>query len=158
MTTKKIITLLLALVMVFALAACGNSDAEDSKQDSEPESTAENSAVTRNEAVQIAREYIENGYGAQRLVKRAHRRNDDINAISSPAIGSVSNVIRSESQGDAVYNVYVKGTFTAYDDYGQVVDRYKYTFTVVVKEEDGSVIDTTDREDIVHHIRLISVS
>lgn len=154
MNAKKTITLLLALVMVFALAACGNSDAEDSKQNNEPESTAENSAVTRNEAVQIAREYVEDGYGAQRLVKKAHGQNDDINAISSPAIGSVSDVIRSEFQGDAVYNVYVKGTFTAYDDYGQVVDRYKYTFQVRVKEEDGSVIDTTDREYIVHYISL----
>lgn len=67
MNAKRIIALLLALVMVFALAACGKDDgSSETGSDSVPGTTD----LTQADAEQLAKEYVTSGDGAYKILDR----------------------------------------------------------------------------------------
>lgn len=130
MKIKRTLALVLAVIMLFALTACGN-DTDDVQ--TEPEESSEvKSEISESKAESIARDYV-NGDGAYALLDEASSRNGKIDKITYPDIGSVDVSKASSIASDELhYYVSVKGTFAGYDDYGEFVDRYKFNYTVSV--------------------------
>ena len=133
MKLKRIVAAVLAIIMLLALATCGEEKEE--KQDD----SSSNGKFTSSEAVQIAKEYISDGLGGYDLLNRVTGRDDTAN-ISVPNIGSASytgNYVNDFNDRE-YYIVEVKGTFNGYDDYGQFTERYKFTINVEVDRNDRS--------------------
>ena len=121
MNAKRIIALLLALVMVFALAACGKDDgSSETGSDSVPGTTD----LTQADAEQLAKEYVTSGDGAYKILDKVESDAPRTNKISVPRIGSVDIANDTvEKSGSTCYMVTVKGTTNAYDEYGQYLAR-----------------------------------
>lgn len=67
MNAKRIIALLLALVMVFSLAACGKDDGSSETGSSSVPGTTD---LTQAAAEQLAKEYVTSGDGAYKILDR----------------------------------------------------------------------------------------
>lgn len=86
MNAKRIIALLLALVMVFALAACGKDDgSSETGSDSVPGTTD----LTQAAAERLAKEYVTSGDGAYKILDKVESDAPRTNKISVPRIDSV---------------------------------------------------------------------
>lgn len=145
MKIKRMLALLLAVIMLFALTACGNVTGDDDAQTESEESSEVKSEISESKAESIARDYV-NGDGAYALLDKALRRDSKIDKISYPDIGSVdaskvSNIVDHELS----YCVRVKGTFAGYDDYGEFVDRYKFNYAVYISLY-GEIRETTSSD------------
>ena len=133
MNAKRIIALLLALVMVFALAACGKDDgSSETGSDSVP-GTAD---LTQADAEQLAKEYVTSGDGAYKILDKVESDAPRTNKISVPRIGSVDIANGTvEKSGSTCYRVTVKGTTNAYDEYGQYLESFKYKYKLYIKTQ-----------------------
>ncbi len=153
MNAKRIIALLLALVMVFALAACGKDDgSSETGSDSVPGTTD----LTQADAEQLAKEYVTSGDGAYKILDKVESDAPRTNKISVPRIGSVDIANDTvEKSGSTCYRVTVKGTTNAYDEYGQYLESFKYKLyikTQIVGEPTvtNSIIGGTDESVMVY--------
>lgn len=133
MNAKRIIALLLALVMVFALAACGKDDgSSETGSDSVP-GTAD---LTQADAEQLAKEYVTSGRGAYKVLGEIESVAPRTNKISVPRIGSIDIANDTvEKSGSTCYRVTVKGTTNAYDEYGQYLDSFVYEYELYIKTQ-----------------------
>lgn len=155
MNAKRIIALLLALVMVFALAACGKDDgSSETGSDSVP-GTAD---LTQADAEQLAKEYVTSGDGTYKILDKVESDAPRTNKISVPRIGSVDIANDTvEKSGSACYWVTVKGTTNAYDEYGQYLDSFVYEYELYIKTQivgeptvTNSIIGGTDESVMVY--------
>lgn len=155
MNAKRIIALLLALVMVFALAACGKDDgSSETGSDSVP-GTAD---LTQADAEQLAKEYVTSGDGAYKILDKVESDAPRTNKISVPRIGSVDIANDTvEKSGSTCYRVTVKGTTNAYDEYGQYLESFKYKYKLYIKTQvvgeptvTNSIIGGTDESVMVY--------
>ena len=111
---KKIVIILLLLLMCPSIIACKSNDyTYYDPVDIVPE------VITIAKAKQLAREYVENGYL------------DGILALFSAAY-SVKYVDVASS--DSSFKFTVKGSFFAYDDYGELEDIYLYEAELTVSD------------------------
>lgn len=145
MRIKRMLALLLAVIMLLTLTACGNDTGDDDAQTESEESSEVKSEISESKAESIARDYV-NGDGAYALLDKALRRDSKIDKISYPDIGSVdvskvSNMVDDELS----YYVSVKGTFAGYDDYGEFVYRYKFSYTIHISLY-GEIRETTSSD------------
>ncbi len=132
MRIKRTFALVLAVIMLFALTACGSDTSDDDAQTEPEESSELKSEISESKAESIARDYV-NGDGVYDLLDKATRRNSKIDKITYPDIGSVDVSKVSDVVSDELsYCVRVKGTFAGYDDYGEFVDRYKFDYAVYI--------------------------
>lgn len=133
MNAKRIIALLLALVMVFALAACGKDDgSSETGSDSVPGTTD----LTQAAAERLAKEYVTSGRGAYKVLSEIESDAPRTEKISVPSVGSVD--IKNdtvEKSGSACYWVTVKGTTNAYNEYGQYLDSFVYEYELYIKTQ-----------------------
>ncbi len=145
MKLKRIVAAMLAIIMLLALAACGDEKGQDStdNNDDSENATEHDTILFPDEAVNIAKNYITEGQGGYDLLDKVSGRNDTTQ-ISVPSIGSAS----KDFQDDTSYGVEVNGTFNGYDDYGEFTKRYRYTFEIYV-DKSGTV--DSDRSFIVIH-------
>lgn len=155
MNAKRIIALLLALVMVFALAACGKDDgSSETGSDSVPGTTD----LTQADAEQLAKEYVTSGDGAYKILDKVESDAPRTNKISVPRIGSVDIANDTvEKSGSTCYRVTVKGTTNAYDEYGQYLESFKYKYELYIKTQvvgeptvTNSIIGGTDESVMVY--------
>ena len=155
MNAKRIIALLLALVMVFALAACGKDDgSSETGSDSVPGTTD----LTQADAEQLAKEYVTSGDGAYKILDKVESDSPRTNKISVPRIGSVDIANDTvEKSGSTCYRVTVKGTTNAYDEYGQYLESFKYKYELYIKTQvvgeptvTNSIIGGTDESVMVY--------
>ena len=125
---KKVLSLILALVMCLALCACGGNDSISDENDYceyEDEIETED-AFTFADAQNKVRDSIMEGILYIRL-----------KPYSAAEIGNISISTLTGQSTDNGWIIECKGTFTAYDDYGDVMDRYKFDVTRPV-DSDGT--------------------
>lgn len=155
MNAKGIIALLLALVMVFALAACGKDDgSSETGSDSVPGTTD----LTQADAEQLAKEYVTSGDGAYKILDKVESDAPRTEEISVPRIGSVDIANDTvEKSGSTCYQVTVKGTTNAYDEYGQYLESFVYEYELYIKTQvvgeptvTNSIIGGTDESVMVY--------
>lgn len=151
MKLKRIVAVILALMMLFALAACGKEKSEEKAENSK--STASDfSEVTEAQAEQLAETYVTEGTGVYFILKEVASVKPTTNSISVPSVGSVDISsdpvtidletmdieyygLTEEDDDDEYYEVTVKGTTSAYDDYGNFIKSFKFKYTVYVRTE-----------------------
>ena len=162
MNAKRIIALLLALVMVFALAACGKDDgSSETGSDSVPGTTD----LTQAAAERLAKEYVTSGDGAYKILDKVESDAPRTNKISVPRIDSVDIANDTvEKSGSTCYRVTVKGTTNAYDEYGQYLDSFVYEYELYIKTQvvgeptvTNSIIGGTDESVMVYMLSLINI-
>ena len=155
MNAKRIIALLLALVMVFALAACGKDDGSSETGSSSVPGTTD---LTQAAAEQLAKEYVTSGDGAYKILDKVESDAPRTNKISVPRIDSVDIANDTvEKSGSACYWVTVKGTTNAYNEYGQYLDSFVYEYELYIKTQvvgeptvTNSIIGGTDESVMVY--------
>lgn len=152
MKLKRIVAAVLAIIMLLALAACGE---EKEEQQDDSSSIQE---VTENQAKQLAETYIKEGSGGYFILAEEQERTPRTHSISVPKVGSVD--ISSEpvtKDGVEYYEVTVKGTSAAYDDYGQFIESFRFTHKVYVKTEVyGELTEITGINSAYDYIRCIT--
>lgn len=152
MKLKRIVAVILALMMLFALAACGKEKSEE-KADSSKSTASDFSKVTEAQAEQLAETYVTEGAGGYFILKEVASVKPTTNSISVPNVGSVHISgdpvtidletmgdieyygLTEEDDDDEYYEVTVKGTTSAYDDYGNFIKSFKFEYTVYVRTE-----------------------
>lgn len=144
MRIKRTFALVLAVIMLLTLTACGNDTGDDDAQTEPEESSELKSEISESKAESIARDYV-NGDGVYDLLDKATRRNSKIDKITYPDIGSVDVSKVSSMDDELSYWVDVKGTFAGYDDYGEFVDRYKFSYTIHISLY-GEIRETTSSD------------
>lgn len=149
MKIKRMLALLLAVIMLLTLTACGNDTGDDDAQTEPEESSEVKSEISESKAESIARDYV-NGDGAYALLDKASRRDSKIDKITYPDIGSVDVSKVSNMDNELSYCVRVKGTFAGYDDYGEFVDRYKFSYTIHI----SLYGEVQERNPLSHDIRI----
>lgn len=155
MNAKRIIALLLALVMVFALAACGK---DDGSSETGSDSVPGTNDLTQADAEQLAKEYVTSGDGAYKILDKVESDAPRTNKISVPRIDSVDIANDTvEKSGSTCYRVTVKGTTNAYDEYGQYLESFKYKYESYIKTQvvgestvTNSIIGGTDESVMVY--------
>lgn len=135
MKLKRIVAVILALMMLFALAACGKGKSEEEAENSK--STASDfSEVTEAQAERLAETYVTEGTGGYFILEKEASWKPTTSSISVPRVGSVDissdPVIKDDVE---YYEVTVKGTSSAYDDYGNFIESFKFKYTLYVKTE-----------------------
>lgn len=135
---KKLIALLLALVMVFALCACADSGStvsakEDSNATATPKPTATpeptekpKPKLTDSNALTLANGYI-SAYDFV-LEKAAKAYNNAVYSISSINVASATASDAYIYSAENGYKITAKGTFWAEDDFGNYINKYNFTW------------------------------
>lgn len=120
---KKVLSLILALVMCLALCACGGNDSisdENDYYEYEAETETEDT-FTASDAINKVSDSITGGLLYFRL-----------KPYSADKIDNISIATITHENIDNGWIIECKGTFTAYDEYGDVMDRYKFDVTQTV--------------------------
>ncbi len=135
MKLKRIVAVILALMMLFALAACGKEKSEE-KADSSKSTASDFSKVTEAQAEQLAETYVTEGTGGYFILEEEASWKPTTSSISVPKVGSVHISSDTVIEDDVeYYEVTVKGTSSAYDDYGNFIESFNFEYTLYVKTE-----------------------
>lgn len=137
MKLKRIVAVILALMMLFALAACGKEKGEEKEEAENSKSTASDfSEVTEAQAERLAETYVTEGTGGYFILEEEASWKPTTSSISVPRVGSVHISSDTVIEDDVeYYEVTVKGTSSAYDDYGNFIESFKFEYTLYVKTE-----------------------
>ena len=138
---KKWIALVLALVMVLALCGCGSANAGTTAKTEETEKnkdrdTAPTEAplpvLTDSDALALVKEMVP--LHDSFILWAAKAYNDDVYSVSSISVASasVTKLGYYNYSSKNPYEIVVKGTFTAKDDFGNYIDKYNFTWTLTV--------------------------
>lgn len=133
MNLKRIVASVLAIIMLLALAACGE---EKEDTESSESTTSTSSKVTETQAKQLAETYVTEGSGGYSILEEEASWTPTTDSISVPRVGSVDISNNPVTKDDIeYYEVTVKGTSAAYDDYGNFIESFKFKYTLYVKTE-----------------------
>ena len=130
---KKTLTFMLAFILCLGLFSCANNDNDDySRYDSNELEEEEEKGLTFTDAQNQVRDSITGGLLYFRLLP-----------YSADSIGNIN---ISSMSGDSIEGGWIiecSGTFTSYDKYGDIMDRYRFDVSQKVYT-DG----TTDYADV----------
>jgi hypothetical protein len=130
MNLKRIVAAVLAIIMLLALAACGENGQSGGDSSSE--------VISESQALSTARSYIETPPGKQLFVVWAMpsgaKSMSNIDAGSASCIG--------QNDGGS-YEILVKGNFFANDEYGNLYGHYTFECVVTVNSNGYADLDVT---------------
>ncbi len=130
MKLKKIVAAVLAIIMLLALAACGEVGQSGGDSSSE--------AISESDALAKARSYIKSGIGQQLFINQAMP--SGAKSMSNIDAGSASCIGQND---DGSYEILVKGNFFANDEYGNLYGHYTFECVVTVNSNGNAYLDTT---------------
>lgn len=134
---KRFFALLLALVMCLSLCACNttssstttsNTTTSDSNTDSTSNQPKEKPVLLDSTAESLASGYMSSWIS--KIESEARKYNDEIESVSFVNIGSVSADESYSNDNENNYIITAKGTFYGEDAYGDLIKKYKFTWTV----------------------------
>lgn len=131
---KKPLALILAFIMCLTLCACGTSDSNtksDVPNESPKPSTTPSLVVpylSTADAETIAEDYVDDNILTLEL--RAGSYNSEIESVATIDIGTVSVKSFDVDNNSDIYDLTIKGTFFAEDDFGTAFAKYAFTWTV----------------------------